>query len=454
MDRRSFVSLLAAGTAGQAFMKPSKASAATELKKFIVVGGGMSGAACAKYLAMWAKQSGMNVQVTLVDTNANYASCIMSNKVVTGERTLASLTYDYTSLTANFGITFLNDTVTGVDPVAQTVSFANSATQSYDRLVVAPGIQFSYADVTVSATGLSEADALEQIPHAWKAGPQTEALRNQLVALTAGDNVVVTVPKSPYRCPPGPYERVCVIADWLSRNKPGSRVIVLDGNASIAAEKVNFGNAFTSVHSNVDYIPNATVASITWDNATPSAKTVTLATPASITNPVTNAISGDPLSIVTAAVVNYLPTQKAGQLAIDLLSGVEGGLVSGRWAKINELTYETLLPRVHVVGDAIASKQPKAGHIGNQQGKVCADAILRLESGLLPFAAPVTNSACYTPITSTTATWLTAVFAYNVVAGEMQVAAPGVVEAPDGPTKESYESMEKWFSELMADTFA
>ncbi len=454
MDRRKFFGMLAAGSAGLTVAASELNAQSATPKKFVVVGGGMAGATCAKYLAMWAKRSGMTVDVTLVDENARYVSCIMSNKVVTGERTLASLTYGYDTLASKFGLRFVNAAVTSVDTVNKTVSLSTLETLPYDRLVLAPGIQFDYSAVSITATGLSDDQAREAVPHAWKAGPQTDALRAQLVALTPGQNVIVTVPKSPYRCPPGPYERVCVIADWLRKNKAGSRVIVLDANASIQAEKVNFGNAFTNIHANIDYFPNAEVTSVSFDAATPTVKTVTLKAAATQTNPVSGATIGSAQSSFTAAVVNLLPQMKGGQIMLDTLASVAGAIVSERWAKINELSYETLVPGVHVVGDSISSKQPKAGHIGNQQGKVCADAILRLENGLQPYPAPITNSACYTPITSTTATWLTAIFAYNAAAGEMQVAPPGVIEAPDGPTTQSFSEMGEWFGELMADTFA
>jgi len=226
------------------------------------------------------------------------------------------------------------------------------------------------------------------------------------------------------------------------------------GSFTLSVSKTGTGKAFTTIHTNIDYYANAAVSAVTFDSATPSVKTVTLAAAAARTDPVTGTALDAPVSEITAAVVNLLPKMKGGQIMLDTLAGVEGAIVDGRWAKVNELSYETLVPGVHVIGDSIASKQPKAGHIGNQQGKVCADAILRLETGLQPYPAPVTNAACYTPITSTTATWLTAVFAYKAEAGEMQVVPPGVVEAPEGPTTASYSEMGEWFGELMADTFA
>ncbi|MCC0076634.1 MAG: FAD-dependent oxidoreductase [Rhodobacter sp.] len=454
MDRRSFVTLLTAGAAGQA-ITPAAAqtrAAATTIRA-VVVGGGMSGATCAKYLAMWGARSGIDIAVTLVEASARYPSCIMSNGVLVGERTMAQQYYDYDALSANHGVRVVTASVARVDPDAQVVTLDTGLELGYDRLVLAPGIQFDYSQIAINGTGMSAAQAREQVPHAWKAGPQTEALRDQIQGIRSGQHVVVTVPRSPYRCPPGPYERVCAIADWLGRNRSGSRVIVLDENAGITAERVNFGRAFTQTHLNIDYYPNAVIDSVDFDAGALSAKTVTMRTPVTKTNPVTGATSGGPVGSFQAAVVNYIAPHKAGQVVIDALGSVAGGLADGRWAVIDELTYETRVPRIHVVGDAIASKQPKAGHIGNQQGKVCADAILRLETGNDPFSAPVTNSACYTPITRDTASWLTAVFAYNAAAGEMQVSPPGVVESPDGATRANFEAMQHWFAALMSDTF-
>lgn len=454
MDRRSFVTLLTAGAAGQALAPAAaRAQSAPAPIRVVVVGGGMAGATCAKYTALWGARSGLNVEVTLVEASARYPSCILSNAVLVGERTMAQQYFGYDALAANHGVRVVTASVTGIDPDARSVALDSGLVLEYDRLVLAPGIQSDYSQIVIAGLGLSADEARDEVPHAWKAGAQTERLRDQIQAIRAGAHVVVTVPRAPYRCPPGPYERACAIADWLGRNRPGSRVIVLDENAGITAERVNFGRAFTETHRNIDYYPNATVSRVDFDAATRTAKTVTLAAPAVLTNPVTGATGGDPVASLTAAVVNYIAPHRAGQVAIDLLGGVPGGLAGGRWAEVDELSYETVVPRVHVVGDAIASKQPKAGHIGNQQAKVCADAILRLESGLDPYPAPVTNSACYTPITRTTASWLTAVFAYNAAAGEMQVAPPGVVESPDGATYANFEAMQEWFVSLMADTF-
>jgi NADPH-dependent 2,4-dienoyl-CoA reductase/sulfur reductase-like enzyme len=149
-------------------------------------------------------------------------SCIMSNKV---SRQRTHVNFSYATLRRKYGIRFVNAEVAAIDPVAKSVTCTDRTVLPYDRLILAPGIAFDY-------TGIPGMDAASQklIPHAWKAGPQTNQLRSQLVNIVNGSNFVLTIPKSPYRCPPGPYERACVIADWLRVNKPGSKVIVLDGS--------------------------------------------------------------------------------------------------------------------------------------------------------------------------------------------------------------------------------
>ncbi|MCB1390034.1 MAG: NAD(P)/FAD-dependent oxidoreductase [Rhodobacteraceae bacterium] len=453
MDRRSFVSLLTAGTAGQALVsRQARAQTATR-RRIVVVGGGMAGTTCAKFLSLWGARTGMALDITLINRDAAYATCIMSNGVLTGERGFDEQVFSYDRLAARPGVRVLAGAVTEIDPLARRLRLDSGLVLPWDRLVLAPGVEFDYSAVIINGRGLSRDAARDEVPHAWKAGPQTQALRAQLVGMRAGRDVVVTVPRSPYRCPPGPYERACVIADWLARNKPGSRVVVLDANPGIAAERVNFGRAFTEIHHNIDYYPNAEIAAIRFAATDLQRKVVRLAAPVTRIDPVSGAALGSAVSSVRAAVVNYIPPHHAGELARAVFGTVAGGLAAGRWIEVDELSYETAIPGIHAVGDAIASKQPKAGHIGNQQAKVCADAILRLEAGLAPYPAPVTNSACYTPITRTTASWLTAVFAYNAAAGEMQVAPPGVVESADGATVESFEGMQHWFAALMDDTF-
>lgn len=444
MDRRKFLGLMAAS--GLGFLVAPKAMAEDNESStpvlfpvpsntgiagnIVVVGGGMAGATMAKYLRLW---GGTGVKVTLVEMSSAYTSNIMSNTVLNGRRDLASLDYTYDTLVGHYGVTVVHAEVTDIDPTAKRVYLDTGVSMSYDRLVLAPGLQF---DLLPGMTSLSEYDTL--IPHAWKAGAQTQLLRDQLVALPDGDDVIMTIPLAPYRCPPGPYERACVIADWLKVNKPRSRIIVLDANADIIVEKENFSHAFNVTHAGVvDYRAGCTLTDV------------------DSTNLVISYTRGGIPDRVEAGVINPIPPQRAPQLLADV------GLLNspnGRFAAVNVLSYEsTAKPGIHVIGDASHTTQPKAGHIGNQQAKTCADAILRLLSQKQPDPAPVTNSACYTPITSTTATWLSAVYQYDPVTKTMVIPAQhntGKAIAALAATTENYSDMQTWFNTLMGDTFS
>ena len=310
MDRRKFLGSLSVGGLGLMMLPKAWADGSTTPVLFpvptntgisgrvVVVGGGMSGAAVAKYLRLW---GGTGVTVTLVEASPSYTSNIMSNTVLTGQRTLASLNYTYDTLTSHYGVTRVNAKVSGINSAGKSVSLEGGGTIGYDRLVLAPGLDF---DLMPGMSSPSEYDTL--VPHAWKAGPQTQLLRNQLLAMPAGQNVVLTIPKAPYRCPPGPYERVCVIADWLKTNKPGSKIIVLDANANIIVEKENFSHAFTVLYPGVvDYRPGSIVTRV--DSAQ---RVVTY-------DQVSNGVQVAANVQIQAAVLNPIPPQRAPQLLRD-----------------------------------------------------------------------------------------------------------------------------------------
>jgi NADPH-dependent 2,4-dienoyl-CoA reductase/sulfur reductase-like enzyme len=390
--------------------------------RVVVIGGGMAGLAAAKYLKVW---GGSGVQVTLIERNPSYTSNILSNLVLTGQRSLSSLVYSYATVKQNYGVDVRQGTVVGIDPVSKKVALADGSTLAYDRLIVAPGVVFDVLP------GLESDAARSRVVHAWQAGPETTTLRNQLVAMPAGGTFVMTIPASPYRCPPGPYERACVVADWLKRNKPGSKVIVLDANPAIQAERHTFETAFAGLFAGVvEYVPNAAVTSID----------------ATQTRIVVNSLMGT----VVGDVVNAIPPQRAGKVILD------NGLVSAgaRWAGVNAATFEsTLAAGVHVIGDSCSAGIPKAGHIGNQEGKTAADAIVRAFRGLAPDTDLVVNSACFSPITASTASWLTAVYQYDATAGGYKIVGTAPSEATS-PTADNYSEMNKWFSTLMGETFA
>jgi sulfide dehydrogenase [flavocytochrome c] flavoprotein subunit len=385
--------------------------------RVIVIGGGMAGTAVAKYLRLW----GNAVEVTLIERNPKYISNIMSSLVLTGQRSLTSLTFGYDTLKTRYGVKVLIDEVLSVDPVKVQVKLRSGAVLGADRIVMAPGIAFDgYA-------GSYDANVM---PHAWQAGPQTTLLAQQLAAMPAGGVAVLTIPKAPYRCPPGPYERACLLADWMKANKPRSKLIVLDANPDFVAEVDNFSQAFYGLHASViEYRTNVEISSV-------SSSLMTLYT------------NG---GAVTGNVINLIPPQRAPALVAATGLATANG---GRFAPVEVLGYaSTLAPRIHLIGDSSATTQPKAGHIANQEAKVCADALSRIFAGGAPDPAPVTNSACYSTITRSQASWLTAVFRYDPAAKAMAAVANSA-GASAGWSGDNFEEMDTWFKALMGDTFS
>ena len=388
--------------------------------RVIVIGGGMAGTTVAKYLRLW----GDSIEVTLVERMPTYTSNIMSSLVLTGQRTMSSLTYKYDTLRSKYGVTTVFGEVVSVDPVNVQVTLADKTVLSADRIVMAPGISFD----TVPGLGASD-----KMPHAWTAGPQTTLLAKQLNAMRPGGVVVLTIPKTPYRCPPGPYERACLVADWLRVKKPGSKLIVLDANSEIVVEKDNFTNAFKGIHGSViEYRPNSEVLSV---------------------DPVGMNLYTYGGGTVHGDVVNMIPRQSAGGLIT--ATGLNNS-IDGRFAGVNVLSYASTVSgadKVHIIGDSSATTQPKAGHIANQEAKVCADALTRIFAKGSPDPSPVTNSACFSTITTTQASWLHAMYQYDSKTGTM-LAVPAATGASVGWDTESFQDMGKWFGALMADTFA
>ena len=311
--------------------------------------------------------------------------------------------------------------VVEVDPVLVQVTLANGTRLSADRIVMAPGIGFD------AVPGL---DHVNRLPHAWQAGAQTTLLASQLAAMPSNGVVVLTIPKVPYRCPPGPYERACLIADGLKANKPRAKLIVLDANPDFVTEVDNFSKAFYGLHGKVvEYRPNSVIASVDSHQMVVYAST----------------------GAVQANVVNLIPQQRAAALATSVATAN-----GGRFVPVDVLSYACLAPaasKVHVIGDAAATTQPKAGHIANQEAKVCADALTRIFGGGQPDPAPVTNSACYSTITRSQASWLTAVFQYDPVS-KTRKPAPASAAASVGWQADNFDQMNTWFKALMADSFA
>lgn len=414
LNRRQFLQTLGLASAAGATLTFSQLSKAANARPHVVVvGGGFAGATAAKYLRYWSNA----IDVTLVEGNATYYSPILSNLVLNNQRNLGHLSFNYNTLAQKYGVKVIQEWADSINAPNQSITLRNGAVLNYDRLIVAPGIQF------MDVQGLDS----NKIPHAWQAGAQTTLLQQQIAAMPAGGTFVMTIPAAPYRCPPGPYERACVVADWLRTNKPGSKVVVLDANPAITVEPTIFGNAFAQY--GVQYVPNATLQSVDSDQK----------------------IAYTSAGEFKASVLNVIPPQRAGDLVTKSGLANVGG---GRWAGVNPLSYEsTAVPNIHILGDSQGTGQPKAGHIANAEAKVCADAILRLLAGQQPYAAPVTNSACYSPISSDTASWLTAVYAYDLASGTMKL-VPESFGAAAAPSNKYYNRMFDWTTNLFNDTFA
>ena len=416
ISRRTLLKAMGFGVA--ALLSPQILRAAAT-PHVVVVGGGFAGATAAKYLKMW---GGLGVEVTLIEPNATYSSSILSNLVLNHQKTTEDLQFNYANHRTQYAVNVIHDSVNAVDSVNKTVTLHRSGSMSYDRLILAPGIDF------IDIDGLDS----EKIPHAWKSGVQTNLLKTQIDKMVDGDHFVMTVPAEPYRCPPGPYERACVVADYLKNSKgfKNCQVTVLDANANVTVEKEMFLAQFKGY--GIHYRPNSIVQSVDSD-----------------VRSVTFTESGGAAQTLTASVLNVIPDQKAGKIIFD------AGLNVGNWAPVNPLSYEsTIKANIHIIGDSQATEQPKAGHIGNSEAKVCADAVLRSLQGMHADPAPKTNSACYSPVSSTHASWLTAVYEYNGSTGQMQLVPNAGYPAAEVPSTENYSDMFKWSGNLFADTFA
>ncbi|WP_306604383.1 FCSD flavin-binding domain-containing protein [Azonexus sp.] len=332
----------------------------------VVVGGGYGGATIAKYLRMWSEGS---IQVTLIERNPTFISCPISNLVIGGTKTMEDITVSYDNLKSKWGVRIIQDDVIALDAAKRSVKLAKGGDLSYDRIVLSPGVDFMFDQIP----GLNNAAAQEKILHAWKAGAQTVALRKQLEAMPDGGTFAVAIPKAPYRCPPGPYERACLVADYFKKNKPKSKVVILDANEDVQSKKGLFMKAWADLYkNNLEYRPNSEV------------KDVEVATNTAILE----------FDKFKADVLNIIPPHRAGNIASQ--SGIK--LINNRWVDVNWLSMEsTNTPGVHVLGDAVfpAPTMPKSGHMANQHGKLAAAAIINLLAGQEPNPTPVVMNTCY-----------------------------------------------------------
>ncbi len=363
-SRRALLKLGAAGVTVSALGACATKSPSKSIGKVVVIGGGYGGATAAKYVRLWSQGT---IDVTLVEPNRVFVSCPISNLVLGGSRKIDEITVSYGGL-AKHGVRVVHDTVAAIDADKRQVRLASGNTLPYDRLVVSPGVDFMFDQVR----GL-DAAAQESVLHAWKAGPQTVALRKQLEAMPDGGVVVISMPLAPYRCPPGPYERACQISWYLKTSKPKSKLLLLDANPAITSKPGLFSRVFGEDYKGIlEYRPNSAVGEV-------DAKGKTLVLDLG------DRIRGD--------VLNLIPPQRAANIARD------AGLITAnnRWCEVNWITMESInAPTIHVLGDATQSApaMPKSGHMANQHGKAAAAAIVELINGRTP-VPPMMANTCY-----------------------------------------------------------
>ncbi len=369
INRRKFIQLaggttLAAGSLGF----PGLVLGAS--RKVVVIGGGVGGCTAAKYL----RKLDPTVEVTLVTPDSTYTSCFMSNEVLSGDRTLESITFSYEELKSKYGVKVMIDKAVGIDPAEKSVQTAAGSKLSYDACVVSPGVDFKW-----DAIEGYDAEVSNKITHAWFAGPQTTTLRNQLLAMPDGGKVIIVAPPNPYKCPPGPYERASQIAMYCKHHKPKSKIFILDPKDKFSKQGL-FTQGWTQ-----HYGFGTDNAMIEWVGGFAGGKVEEL--------------DADGMTLYgevdehKADVINIIPPQKAGKIAY------MGDLADGDWCPVNKRTFESSRHKdIYVLGDASsAAKMPKSAYAANSQAKVAVAAMLAKFAGQTP-GDPAYVNTCYSII--------------------------------------------------------
>jgi NADPH-dependent 2,4-dienoyl-CoA reductase/sulfur reductase-like enzyme len=390
--------------------------------RVVVVGGGFAGATCAREL----KRLVAGARVILVETNATFTACPFSNGVITGLRELRAQQFNYEAL-GSLGINLVYLPATKIDPQARTVTVSDGTALPYDRLVLAPGVDFRWG----SPAGYDEA-ASARMPHAWKAGEQTSLLRRQLEAMEDGGLVAISAPPNPMRCPTGVYERASLIAFYLKNHKPRSKLIILDAKDSFPLQR-QFQAAWQQLYSGL----------LEWVPLSNDGKVVSV-------EPATNTLVTD-FTQHNAAVANVIPPQKAG--AIAQIAGVADRT---GWCPIDPVTFESPLQKnIHVIGDAaISGAMAKSAFAANAQGKACAAAVAALLAGETAAPGKLINT-CYSLVAPDYG--ISIVGVYQVVNGQyVDVEGAGgtsPLEAPRETRAAEATYAAAWFRTITAEVF-
>ncbi len=420
-NRRDFIKVAGAGalisSTGLLSACVNLGSNKANIGRVVIIGGGYAGTTAAKYIRLW---SNGTIETVVIEKSAQFVSCPLSNLVLGGSKNINDLTFGYDLVQKNHGVKFVNDEVTAIDLTAKKITMKRGEI-TYDRLIIAPGIDFMYDKLP----SLESAEAQKTVPHAWKAGWQTVNLRKQLEVMPDGGVFVMNVPRAPYRCPPGPYERACQVASYFKTSKPKSKVIVLDANAEIISKKGLFTKVFNEMYVGIiDYRPNNAITDVDV-----ASKTV-------ITD----------FDKVKADVLNIIPPQRAGKPA--QMANLNN--IDKRWCEVDFLTYESkLAPNVHVIGDSVSAALPKSAHMATSQARVCASAIVQLMSGLTPDPAPVFANTCYSYVNDKQAIHVANVYRFDEAKKIMVAADGGGVST--SPSDQEGDYAKAWAANIWSD---
>jgi NADPH-dependent 2,4-dienoyl-CoA reductase/sulfur reductase-like enzyme len=416
--RRSFIKTASIATASLLIASKTWARAnKPPLGHVVVIGGGYAGTTAAKYIRIW---SANNIAVTVIEKQSQFVSCPLSNLVLGGSKSINDLTFGYDLVQKNYGINWVEDEVTAINPDSKKVTMKRGEI-SYDRLIVAPGVDFNYEDFPQLASD----NAQSEIPHAWKAGWQTVNLHQQLSAIPDGGVFVITIPKMPYRCPPGPYERACQVASYFKKYKPKSKIIILDANPDIVSKKGLFMKAWADEYTGmIDYRANNAIIDVDV-----ASKTVTT-----------------DFETIKADVLNIIPPQRAGKPA-QIANLTEPDYP---WCEVDFLSYESKrVPMVHVIGDSVAAGLPKSAHMATSQARVCASAIVELMHGRTPDPSPVFANTCYSFVDDKQAVHVANVYRYDAGKKIMVSADGGGVSAK--PSLQEGQYANAWAVNIWSD---
>ena len=332
--------------------------------KVVVIGGGYGGATCAKYIRKMAP----GIEVTLVEQNKRYTTCPFSNTVIGGLKNIEDITHGYENLRDRHGVKVIHDIAENVDPDKKVVKLKGGTTLEYDKLVMSPGIEFLWNKIK----GYDEA-ASKIMPHAWKAGPQTTLLRAKIEAMKNGGTVIIAAPANPFRCPPGPYERASLVANYLKKHKPKSKIIILDRKDKFSKQSLFVGGWEALYPGMIEWVSKGAGGTVTRVDT----KAMEVENNDGFTH------KGD--------VINIIPPHRAGTIAQRTGLADKSG-----WCPVNQTTFESKMHKdIHVIGDsAIAGKMPKSGYAAGSEGKVCASAVVA-ELGGLNMPEPSYVNTCY-----------------------------------------------------------